>query len=83
MHAEENIVKKNKENYEVLKAFFASIFNSKTCSGPTQSSELEDRDREQTEGPMLCLKVTKYAKEGEVGELPFVSKMGLIAQSCL
>lgn len=38
---------KNKENYEVFKAFFALVFNSKTCcSGDTLSPELEDRDRE-------------------------------------
>ncbi|KAK4806242.1 LOW QUALITY PROTEIN: hypothetical protein QYF61_013386 [Mycteria americana] len=39
---------------EVLNAFFASVFNSKTsCSWGTQPPELEDRDREQNEAPII------------------------------
>ncbi|KAK4827745.1 LOW QUALITY PROTEIN: hypothetical protein QYF61_021216 [Mycteria americana] len=49
-----NIVAKDEENAEVLNAFFASVFNSKTsCSWDTQPPELEHRDREENEAPII------------------------------
>ncbi|KAK4805322.1 hypothetical protein QYF61_018185 [Mycteria americana] len=49
-----NIVTKDEEKAEVLNAFFSSFFNSKTsCSWGTQPPELEDRDGEQNEAPII------------------------------
>ncbi|KAK4830258.1 hypothetical protein QYF61_009351 [Mycteria americana] len=49
-----NIVTKDEEKAEVLNAFFASVFKSKTSYSPgTQPPELEDRDGEQNEAPEI------------------------------
>jgi len=58
-----NVVTKDEEMAEVFNAIFASVFNSKTsCSLGTQSPELEDRDGEKNEAPII---------EGEmVSDLP-------------
>ncbi|GAB0190115.1 hypothetical protein GRJ2_001476800 [Grus japonensis] len=45
---------KDGEKAEVLKAFFASVFNSQTsCPQGIQPPELEDRDREQNKPPII------------------------------
>jgi len=47
-------VTNDEEEAEVLNAFFASIFNSKTdCVQVTQPPELKDRDSEQNEAPII------------------------------
>ena len=50
-----DIVTKGEEKAEVLNAFFTSVFNSKTsCSPGTWPPELEDREGEQNEAPIIC-----------------------------
>ncbi|KAK4823954.1 LOW QUALITY PROTEIN: hypothetical protein QYF61_008340 [Mycteria americana] len=49
-----NTVTKDEEKAEVLKAFFASVFNSRAnCSLGTQPPELEDRDGDQNGAPII------------------------------
>ncbi|KAK4833030.1 hypothetical protein QYF61_027412 [Mycteria americana] len=51
---EELVVTKDEEKAEVLSAFYASVFNSQTsCSRGILPTELEDRDREQNEAPII------------------------------
>ncbi|KAK4831158.1 hypothetical protein QYF61_015628 [Mycteria americana] len=54
LDAKGNVVKKDEEKAGVLNSAFASVFNSKTsCSVGTQPPELEARDREQNEAPII------------------------------
>ena len=49
-----NIATKDEEKAEVLHAFIASALNSKTsCSQGTQPPEVEDRDGQQNEAPII------------------------------
>lgn len=45
-------MRKHEAKAEVLDAFLASVFNSRTCSSCIQLPKLEDRDRERNETPI-------------------------------
>ena len=50
----------DEEKVEVLNAFFVSVLNSQTsCSWGTQPPELEDRDGEQNEAPIIQGKMVR------------------------
>jgi len=54
MDAGRNIAAKDEEQAEVFNDCFALVFNSKnSCSQGTQPPELEDRDGEQNEAPII------------------------------
>lgn len=49
-----NLVTEDEQKAEVLYTFFASVSNSETnCSAGTQPPELENRDKEQNEVPII------------------------------